>query len=105
MQKQPHEHFLRGIVGIVFVAQQAITNAPHPLAKTLHQRHEGGTVRPLSGRSRRQLFVGKLLDNAHMQSYDEPHGKGPPQVHPFTVVKALVAGLIALRHTTLRNMG
>ena len=72
MQKQPHEHFLRGVVGIVFVAQQAIANVPHPLAKSLHQFHEGGPIGPLSGRFGRQLFVAKLLNNVHNQSYDEP---------------------------------
>jgi hypothetical protein len=44
MQEQPHEDLLRGVLGIVLVAHQAVANPPHPIAMTTDQQGEGGSV-------------------------------------------------------------
>ncbi len=68
--EQADEDFLRGVVGVLLVAQQAIANAPHALPEPIHQRNESDTVGALAGSLGGQLFVGPF---GHLQ-----------HVHPAT---------------------
>ena len=58
-EEQPHEDFLGRIVGVLFVAQQAKTDPPHPLPKAVHQRDEGRPIGTFAGGRGGQLFVGQ----------------------------------------------
>ena len=62
IQKQPHEHFLGGVVGVGLVVQQAVANVPHPLAKPLDQFDERGAVGALAGGGGGKLFVAEFGD-------------------------------------------
>ena len=58
VREQPHEDFLRGIVGVLLVSQQAETDAPHALPEAFHERDKCHAVRTLAGSFGRQLLVG-----------------------------------------------
>ena len=62
IEEQPHEDFLGRVVGVLLVAEQAIADSPHALAKSLHQRHERRTIGALAGSLGGQLLVGSFGD-------------------------------------------
>ena len=68
LRKQPHEHFLSGILSVVGMPEQAKADPPDPLAVAIQKFHESGPVGTFArgfGGKRFIALIGKFQHRVH----------------------------------------